>query len=62
MNITKPWTLNTLRKEAVKYETREEFKSKSLGAYMCAFRYKLLNKICTHMSNNSEINFLHQNL
>jgi hypothetical protein len=50
IKITKHWTLEALRKEALMYETREEFRVKSLGAYMCAFRHKLLNKLCTHMS------------
>lgn len=39
-----------VKTEALKYETREEFKRKSAGAYRAAVKYKWLPLVCSHMA------------
>lgn len=43
------WTLETLHTEAKKYNTRNEFKTKSPKAYDAALVRKIMNIICSHM-------------
>lgn len=43
------WTLEKLKKEALKYKTRAEFNKNSPNAYKSAQTQKLLDDICTHM-------------
>ncbi len=43
------WTFKNLKKEALKYKTRSEFKKKSPSAYQMAYKHRVLDKICSHM-------------
>ena len=43
------WTKNRCKKEALKYNKRNEFSEKSSGAYMACLKNKWLNEVCTHM-------------
>jgi len=43
------WTFEKLQAEALKYNTKTEFKKNNLGAYMTALRRGILDKICKHM-------------
>ena len=43
------YSLVKIKEEALKYKTRQEFKSKSLGFYRAACRHGILDQICTHM-------------
>lgn len=44
-----PWTKEGLKKEALKYKTRGEFKKKHEGAYVTARKLKIMEEICEHM-------------
>ena len=43
------WNLETLRVEALKYQTRQEFQQKNGAAYKAAGLLKLRDAICGHM-------------
>lgn len=43
------WTLEKLKIEALKYESRGEFQNNSNGAYQAALKKKLLDQVCAHM-------------
>jgi hypothetical protein len=43
------WTTETLQTEALKYETKSEFREKSNPAFLTASRKGLLDQICSHM-------------
>lgn len=45
------WTLELLKEEALKYQTRKQFQINSANAYSSAFKRKLLDDICLHMIN-----------
>lgn len=44
------WTIDKLKKEALKYKTRKSFKETNQGAYGSARRQGLLEQICGHMT------------
>lgn len=44
------WTKSKLQKEALKYNTRGDFKKGSYNAYCAATRRGLISEICTHMT------------
>lgn len=44
------WTDEMLQKEALKYETKQEFRENSYAAYLACKRRKILNQLCSHMS------------
>lgn len=46
---SKKWTLEAISAEALRYTTRTEFQRSSKGAYLAAFRGKILDKVCAHM-------------
>ncbi len=48
-SLGKGYTDDELQKEALKYETRTEFKKNSGGHYSAAWDKKILNEICQHM-------------
>ncbi len=48
------WTYEMLKKEALKYDTRNEFKKGSYGAYQDANKKDILNDICSHMIGNTK--------
>lgn len=48
--MVKKWTNDYLKLEALKYKTRSEFNEKAKSAYYCAYRRKILEVICEHMS------------
>lgn len=43
------WTYERCGIEALKYETRNEYRLKSGGSYMCAIKNKWIDDICIHM-------------
>ncbi len=43
------WTLEYLKKEAFKYNSRNEFREKNVNAYSRAKAKKILDQICSHM-------------
>ena len=43
------WTLERLKAEAAKYQTRMEFNERASGAYSAARQRKLLDEVCAHM-------------
>ena len=43
------WTIDKVRDEALKYETRKEFEKGSLSAYQIAYRNKWVDDVCSHM-------------
>jgi predicted GIY-YIG superfamily endonuclease len=45
------WDFESIKKEALKYNTRKEFESGSTGAYQRAGRTKVLDLVCGHMKN-----------
>lgn len=45
----KVWTIEEVKKEALKYKTKTEFSKKSPGAYQKALRMKNIDTICSHM-------------
>lgn len=47
------WDFEKLQKEALKYETRREFKFKDYRAYGAAVNWNILNLICSHMPSAS---------
>jgi hypothetical protein len=44
------WSLENCKSEALKYNSRMEWKLKSSPSYSAAVRAKLVNECCTHMS------------
>ena len=46
------WTLDKLKIEALKYNTRKDFQDKSASAYMKALTTNILDNICSHMTSN----------
>lgn len=49
----KKYTEKELAIEALKYSTRWNFQKGASGAYSSAYKMGILNKICSHMQNNS---------
>lgn len=47
--MNKYWSFEKCREEALKYNTRIEFKKKSCGAYYAAVKNSWINIICDHM-------------
>ena len=47
--MPKKWTLEKLQEEALKYKTRSEFSSGSMGAYLSSKRNGVYDKITEHM-------------
>ncbi len=47
--LRRPWTVEELKEEALKYKTRIELAEGSYGAYQSAYRRGILNDICQHM-------------
>ena len=45
----KMWTLETCKKDALKYKSKSEWQDKSKGAYWAACTNKWLNECCNHM-------------
>lgn len=45
-----PWTKEDLKKEALKYNSRNEFKKNYEGAYVTARKLKIMEDICAHMA------------
>lgn len=45
----KKWTEETVRNEALKYNSRKEFSKESASAYHAARNFKILNEVCSHM-------------
>jgi hypothetical protein len=43
------WTKDMVTKEALKYEFRNDFKTKNIGAYSAALRNGWLDEVCSHM-------------
>jgi len=43
------WTVETIQKEADKYQTRKEFKKGSPNAYQAACNRKIMDNVCKHM-------------
>lgn len=43
------WSYELLKEEALKYETRIEFKNKNKSAYSAALERNILDEICSHM-------------
>lgn len=55
--ILKPkgyWTLQSCKKEALKYNSKMEFKASNSSAYSIATKNKWLDEICSHMIQNSK--------
>jgi hypothetical protein len=50
MKIKVKWTLKRLHKEALKHKNRQDFRNKSATAYQIAWRKRILDKICSHMT------------
>jgi predicted GIY-YIG superfamily endonuclease len=50
------WTINKVRDEALKYNSRNDFRLKSPSAYVSAHRNGWLNDVCSHMNNGRKIN------
>lgn len=46
------WTYEKCKSEALKYDTKKEFKNKCSSAYNISFRNKWLDNICQHMKND----------
>lgn len=46
------WDEKMIRKEALKYNTRNDFK-KGSNAYRSAQRKGILDDVCSHMKNNN---------
>jgi hypothetical protein len=47
------WPLEKLHQEALKYGSRMEFQKNSDNAYQAAFKRKVLDSICSHMSESA---------
>jgi len=45
------WNIDRVRKEALKYENRNEFNKNSKSAYLSAYRNGWLDEVCSHMKN-----------
>ena len=43
------WVVETLKKEALKYNSRSSFQKGSYGAYQSARKRGILDEICDHM-------------
>lgn len=52
----KIWTLERVKEEALKYNSRNEFKINSPSAYIIANRNKWLNDVCYHMTGGRKLN------
>jgi hypothetical protein len=50
------WTYETCKEEALKYNTKTEFKLNNCGAYNKAYSEKWLNEICSHMKRPDQHN------
>lgn len=53
-NHNKIWYKENCKKEALKYNTRQEFEKGSRGAYKAANKNHWLNEICKHMISNKK--------
>jgi len=47
----KNWNRESAHIEALKYNSRDNFQENSAGAYSFARKNKILNEICSHMTN-----------
>src|ERR1035437_2382181 len=45
------WTFKTCKEEALKYKTTTDFQAKNNSAYSYACTNKILQEICSHMTN-----------
>lgn len=45
----KPWTVEEIHEEALKYTTRRDFSKKAKGAYLAARSKGILQEVCSHM-------------
>ena len=43
------WTYESIEKEAKKYKTKQDFRTKSSLAYAAAKSRKIIDKVCSHM-------------
>lgn len=43
------WTLAMLKKEALKYGSRNDWRKANCGSYCSAYRQELLDECCSHM-------------
>lgn len=50
-----PYTVEEIRQEALKYETRVDFQRNSKGVYFSAQRKKILDEVCQHMGKPRNI-------
>lgn len=46
------WNYDILQKEALKYQSRQQFNKNNPRAYKAAYRKNLLDEICSHMAGN----------
>ena len=53
---TKIWTIDNVRKEASKYNSRSDFKLKSASAYVISHKNGWLDDVCSHMNGGRKIN------
>ena len=51
------WTKERCQIEALKYETRSEFKLKSNGAYKVSLKNNILDEVCSHMTRRNKWDF-----
>ena len=49
------WNIEAVKKEALKYKTRNEFQKNSKGAYLWCVRNNKLNAACSHMPKDMRI-------
>lgn len=49
MSMKKKWYKESLLSEALKYQSRKDFRKLSSGAYDAALRLNIVNEICSHM-------------
>lgn len=53
----KRWMIKeNVQKEALKYQTRNEFGKGSSGAYISAIKYGWLDEVCSHMTSKVKVN------
>lgn len=51
--LPRKWTFAKVKKLAKKYKTKTHFRTENEGAYSFAFREKILNEICLHMTDGA---------
>ncbi len=55
------WTKEAIKKEALKYKTRNEFKKSNGSSYRAAIKLSILGEVCIHMPQNASIGKLPPN-